>query len=253
MHAAQIQPAWKNEPAEPAGVMVGSDAQQEWLLPWWYECYHSYNRYPIEFADFGMTEEGRQFCATRGRLIEVRDLPFKMAWYAKPFAILETKFEHCLWLDNDCEARGSLELLFSFAKQCFTSGAEQDMTLSRDPYGGPQFARGLYDDEIRYTSAPIISRHGNPLGPLWARYCLIMSDYCLGDQHALCRAIYLNQGETRIGEFPKGYIQLRLGGEPGDALVMHWTGPAGKSIIKRKIAEAGRLPVQADAAMEEIL
>jgi len=247
MDTARLNPTWTNSPSEPAGVMVGSDAKQEWLLPWWYECYYRHNRCPIEFVDFGMSPKGRQFCAARGRLIEARDLPFKQIWYAKPFAILETRFEHCLWLDNDCEVRGPLPIAPA------NSGAPLDMVLARDPYGGPQFLQGLYADEIRYTSAPSVSRHRNELVPIWAYYCLVMSDYCLGDQHALCRAIYLNKRSIRIGEFPPGYVQLRLGGDPGNALVMHWTGPAGKAIIKQKIADSPSLRVQVGPAMETLL
>ena len=99
------------------GIIVGCDANQEWLLPWWWEHYSAWNRYPVVFIDFGMTTEGIAFCQQRGSclplgpilLMEKSIRSFKkraiweqhygkalwhrrMIWFKKPFALLRAPF-----------------------------------------------------------------------------------------------------------------------------------------------------------------
>lgn len=52
------------------GVLIGCDRGQEWLLSWWRDKYRAHDRFPVAFLDFGMREEARNWCASRGQLIE---------------------------------------------------------------------------------------------------------------------------------------------------------------------------------------
>ena len=69
-----IHPAcqWqKTTPTKEKGILVGCDSKQEWLLEWWYERYSAENQFPVTFADFGMSEKAKAWCARHGELIEV--------------------------------------------------------------------------------------------------------------------------------------------------------------------------------------
>ncbi len=112
------------------GIIVGCDANQEWLLPWWWSHYSKCNTYPVVFIDFGMTSEGIVYCQQRGTCIPLGAIPLsakpirslkkrtlweqqyspalwrqRMIWFKKPFALLISPFPFSLWLDLDCRFR----------------------------------------------------------------------------------------------------------------------------------------------------
>lgn len=60
---------------EPFGILVGSNARQEWLLSWWWENYRRHNNDPVSFVDFGLSAEKKEWCKERGRLISLRMPP----------------------------------------------------------------------------------------------------------------------------------------------------------------------------------
>ena len=51
----------------PKGIIVASDMQQEWLLPWWWEHYTRFNSFPVAFIDFGMSKERENGVKSEGR------------------------------------------------------------------------------------------------------------------------------------------------------------------------------------------
>ena len=53
------------------GVIVGSDANHEWLLVWWWENYSRFNSLPVAFVDFGMSPESRKWCQERGLIVDL--------------------------------------------------------------------------------------------------------------------------------------------------------------------------------------
>lgn len=126
------------------GVLVGCDAKQEWLLSWWYSHFRKHNpACNIAFADFGMSEEARNWCKDKGTLIPVPMIstgplidgfPYlgkkwemyifdksawppvsdRKYWFLKPAAIGLSPFHRTLWIDLDCKIRGNLNPLLSF-------------------------------------------------------------------------------------------------------------------------------------------
>ena len=89
-----------------SGILVASDREAEWLLPWWIELYRACNTLPIAFVDLGMTSEACAFCKAHGSIITLKEscivsaeypaiwetsygksyAKARQAWFQKPFA-----------------------------------------------------------------------------------------------------------------------------------------------------------------------
>lgn len=122
------------------GIVVGSDITLEWLLPWWWENYRKYNDFPVIFVDFGMSRDMKKWCKERGAVIRIPPIELfvaekkeidpslklewekkygcsvwedRKAWFKKPLACLQSPYHRSIWVDLDCEVRGSLRELFS--------------------------------------------------------------------------------------------------------------------------------------------
>lgn len=53
------------------GIIVGCDQGQEWLMSWWWSHYRKHNKYPVTFADFGLSDRARKWCSERGEVMQV--------------------------------------------------------------------------------------------------------------------------------------------------------------------------------------
>jgi len=51
------------------GVLTGCNAEQEWMLKWWWGNYSKQNNYPVTFCDFGMSLGARKWCETKGNVL----------------------------------------------------------------------------------------------------------------------------------------------------------------------------------------
>lgn len=94
------------------GVVVGADAQQQELLPWWWINYKLHNKTPLAIADFGMDETYSAWCKERAPVISLKNTLGKKAWFKKPGAILHSPFDTTLWIDADCLVREDISPLF---------------------------------------------------------------------------------------------------------------------------------------------
>lgn len=223
---------WANaRPSAERGVVVGLDSAQEWLLPWWWSNYAKYNDLPVHFADFGMSQEVRRWCESRGTLSEPIALDC-YGYFKKPLALLQSPFRQGVWLDTDCEVRGALGPLFEFC-------AEGGIGMAPDR-GTPQRCReAMPRDAPIYNSGVLAFNHGDPAVPQWASMTLALrSDRPgdarygqPGDQETLALTLR-RYAEGRIREIPKEILRLRLSDGDGPCLVMHWTGPVGKQHIR---------------------
>lgn len=226
------------------GVLVGCDQAQEWLLPWWWENYRQENSLPVAFADFGMTEQGKEWCALRGLLqpisldqykiasredIEAPLLaewektlsPFwgsRQAWFKKPFALLNTPFCQTLWIDLDCEVLGNIEPAFQY----IDPKSKMGLVRVTDP---PNVG-----DPVPYNSGVIAFDKSSPLLPKWAKSSLSQNHLFLSDQHALSRIIF--EESLPVGELPEIYNWLMCRGLNLSAVVMHWAAQWGKEYIR---------------------
>lgn len=192
------------------GVIVGSDLTQEWALPWWWERYRAHNNYPVAFIDLGLSLQMKDWCRQRGQLILLKVVDFtekvdpklargweafsgtqfwesRGAWFKKPFACLKSPFERTLWIDTDCEIRGSIKPLFSYASRPL------GLAVVRDPFD-------LFKPYPTYNSGVLSFRTANPLLQEWADSCLELHPHFQGDQDVL--AFFLSKKGIQADEIP---------------------------------------------------
>lgn len=195
------------------GVMIMCDKDQQWLLPWWFENYHTYNHLPVQVVDIGMDEKGVQFCKARGSYTKLPDLAMKN-WFKKPFALKLTQFKQTLFLDVDCEIRGSLFDLFEqFKGFCAVKDVHNNFSMSQDTL----------------NSGVILYDWGHPLIEVWAKKVV----ECCGTYHSDQQC--LDVIPKKYTELPPEYNWMRLKGPNDKAVIYHYTGPAGKAEIRKKI------------------
>jgi len=189
------------------------------MLKWWFRHYLKHNRYPIYFADFGVSRECKDWCSARGELINLRFRIHKRSWFKKPMAVLRTSAKKILWIDLDCEIRGDVGLLFKCIKENYIS-------VTLDPHNPWIKTKDVVASGIVGTA------HNNPLIIKWAEGCL-SAMRLRGDQEVLNAVIETRREQVLI--MPPEYQWLRIDGPNQDALIFHWTGVKGKDMIRRTL------------------
>ncbi len=234
-------------PSLKEGVIIGSDLTQEWILPWWWHHYKKSNQYPVTFIDFGMSSNAKAWCQTRGELIRlpVADIfvaekheiePSSVhswegtfgndfwirrnAWFKKPLACLLSPYHTSIWIDLDCEIRGSIQTLFNYADHPSGIALAKDI---HDPIGS---GKG-------YNSGVIVFKHGIPLIETWADEAFDANHLYAGDQDILTSIIV--DKNLAISELPLIYNWSRYSKENPDALIYHWHGRHGKTVIAKDL------------------
>jgi hypothetical protein len=84
---------WRSIQPEPIdGVIVGCDAEQEWMLTWWWMHYRLHNDYPVTFFNFGnLSPEAENWCRKKGALVDltaVNDVLFGSIWTVRCVLVL---------------------------------------------------------------------------------------------------------------------------------------------------------------------
>ena len=177
------------------GVITGADRQQEWMLPWWWDCYRKYNMLPVAFADFGMTEQACAWCRERGEVFRVEfpeecyvpksAIPperiaiwesiyrperlwiSRKAWFMKPIAMLMSPFSRSVWIDLDCEVRGPLKDIF---QQCeCESGISEALEPEQSMEKQVRFGL-LKPGQKLYNSGVVVYKKGALPIQEWARW-----------------------------------------------------------------------------------
>jgi len=207
------------------GVLTACDNNGEWMLPWWWEHYSAHNTLPVAFADLGMTDDARRWCAERGIVIEVERPADVKGWYLKPFAILASPFESTLWLDTDCEVRGDVSPVYDYAGEI--PGLCRDFTYEK------RRGRGLMPGERLYMSGLVAVKHGSQLIREWARATLLRWSQHDGDGPILNSVI--RSAGVNPPVVPPKYHHARCEGDDAKVLIMHWSGPPGKAHIREAI------------------
>lgn len=248
---------WGSQTTNFQGVVIASDAKQEWMLPWWWKNYSRYNTYCVTFIDLGLSEEAREFCKEKGQLIEIPPIPLvgtkevvsketskfweslsdgrswwekRSLWHKKPIALLQTPYERTIWLDTDCEVKGSLEPLF----QKITS--TQNILICKDPEILQQEARKkgfILSDEILFNSGVIGFVKGSSHIFEWAKKTVEEHAFYFGDDTLLSRLIYENNWTVEPLDSLYNWRDL-VQGPHLDAKISHWAGEAGKFFISLK-------------------
>ena len=219
---------WTREKSQAqAGVVTGADSQMEWALPWWYENFKKHCGLPVVFADFGMSPKAKKWCADRGAVIDLTD-GSGLAWFKKPRAILQSPFDTTVWIDIDCEVRGDILPIVEAAK----TGVAVTEDLPT------QFNSGLRKGNP-YATGVVGASRGDGLITSWAQTIVLEQANFRGDQEAFNSYVGRVEkagGKPGIVVMDPKYQWLRLqiaqdGHDNPDAVIVHWTGPAGKQHI----------------------
>jgi hypothetical protein len=239
---------WRPDPiSEKNGIVVGSDLTQEWLLPWWWKHYSTYHSYPVGFVDFGMSETMKAWCREHGELIPllVADIfvadkqeidptlvkemekacgknfwPCRHAWFKKPLACLQSPFYKSIWIDLDCQIRGSISRLFDLC--------EEHLAIAVDPC-----------HSLSYNSGVMVFKQGLDIIETWADQAFDRNHEFRGDQDVLSAIIH--EQAVKITEIPAIYNWSRCSQPNPDAVILHWHGPQGKSEIVHQIMKMNLL------------
>jgi hypothetical protein len=225
----------------------------ERLLPWWYDHLSTHNRYPICFADFGMSEKAKRWAAQRGRVVDVTCLPFKLqqvpterqkrwsawgkrlpalrsAWFKKPLACRQFPFAYNLWLDLDCQVLGSLSPLFHTLWM-----SEYEMALAPEadlPVPHPLSFGYTFSGEVTYNSGVIAFRRNAELVERWWQRVSSSNGEFLGDQDALSREIFVSG--IPVLDLPGGYNWRRATQIDPAAVIVHYCAEQ-KSAIRAEL------------------
>ena len=222
------------------GVIVASDQNLEWLLPWWWERYSACNAFPVVFIDFGMSLEKKIWCEERGLVIPLKEevlekkIPEKVyiawkgiygesygqmrkVWFKKPSACLLSPFEETLWLDLDCEILDSVEPLFSYLHK------EKEVAVAL--YAIAE-ASGFV-----CNSGVLVFKKDSVFMQEWASRSLLESEKYWGDDYLL--TAILSQEVGRVAILPDIYNWRLSEGLPMNAKIIHWCGEWGKSCIEK--------------------
>lgn len=244
---------------ESIGVLVGSDASQEWLLPWFYVHFRKYNPdCPIVFADFGMSSEARNWCEERGSLQSVPAIsiesaekpgvlfqgefwqewkldisswaPGRLVCFRKPLALAESPFKRTLWLDLDCQVRGDLESLFAMALS--SDG------LAAAPCGSFCHVNNLSRKRVflidKYNTGVILTEKASPILEQWVSLIEGRVSF-LTDEGSL--SFLVDRKEMQITEIPYLYNwPVHAWGENEEALIYHWLGREAKCRLRTLVA-----------------
>jgi len=227
------------------GVLVGSDGNSEWLLPWWWKHYARYNALPVAFANFGMSREMKAWCRERGELISVPppEAPIagkgafsartvrrwestyshspkvwgvRNAWFQKPRAFLRSPFSLTLWVDLDCEVCGPLQAVFDRFDR------EKEISLVRE-MSSPRWTG--------YNSGVALFKKEAPVLREWEDLCRRAHKKYMGDQNVLSHLI--RKGRAAFQELPEEFNWPMYNGYRQGALIYHWVGTWGKEHIQK--------------------
>lgn len=242
------------------GILVGADITQEWLLPWWWDHYSKHNSYPVAFIDFGLSFEMKEWCKERGTLIALRMADFvpmpddnhkrqveaempemknflwdkRVVWFKKPFACLSTPFDQTIWIDADCEIKGSLEPIFSYCRP-------SKIAIAQDIFNKLPNMIGKISYTI-YNSGVVAFESIPPLVHEWAKNALEKSGGFLGDQELLSWLV--RERKELVEELPLtfNYFHYDLFPRPENVLIQHWAGNDKSEIQKQINEKKGSLP-----------
>ena len=200
-------------------IVTGCDEKTEWQLPWFLENYYSWNTIPLIVADFGMTQQMKDYTKTtpiKGLLEKNVTLDFDKGWFFKPITMYSTPAKEAFWVDTDCEILGNLEFMFRYIKP-----NKLCMAIDR-PW--------LKRRKEEWYNSGVVGWRGKPdILRMW-----------VGDQEVLHEMLNPITRMTYITELPNEYNWLRLqiehdNEDSSKKKIMHWTGEKGNDRIRGKI------------------
>lgn len=204
--------------------LTGCDSNQEWLIPWFLSHIRKYTSLPIFFCNFGDVSQ---------QSIDLFDGTVSLShsashWFYKPQALMNSSADKTVWIDLDCQVKGSIDEIFSYIEP-------NRLAMAVDQPWSKRM------NTIWHNSGIVgISRPHPPILTRWEQAC--RDNPIRGDQETL-HFLMTSELDKRIhiSDIPNKYNVLRLqiddGSVPSDVRVMHWTGTRGKDEIRRQMNE----------------
>ena len=135
-------------------------------------------------------------------------------------ACLLSPYEKTIWIDSDCEIRGSLQPLFN---------------LSDHPSGMAIATEFIHpaNQTIGLNAGVIVFKRDIPLIEQWADQSIESNHLFAGDEDVL--AAIINEKKIEVNTLPLLYNWSRCREINPDAIVVHWHGKYGKATIAHQI------------------
>jgi len=217
------------------GVLTGCNAEQEWMLKWWWENYSKHNDYPITFCDFGMSLGARKWCETKGNIlsfdpksistdknhsapwsnkVSLSTLNKRSVWFSKPLILSQSPYNKTLWTDVDCEILKDITPLFEMTESI------DGFAIAYDTEENTKHARkyNLLKANVQALQAGVIVfKKTSPVISAWIDHCLKHIDTEASDQTALSHlfakkpfdiTILSNKYNWLISEFSSEHIAI---------------------------------------------
>jgi len=93
--------------------LTGCDEKTDWMLEWWFTEYSKHNSIPVIFADFGVSDEMREYVEKNfAHVIKLNSHKDK-AWFLKPQSMINASklAKKVCWIDTDCHVLRSIPSL----------------------------------------------------------------------------------------------------------------------------------------------
>ena len=210
--------------------VTGCDANTEWMLPWFMRRYKQFNKMPIMFADFGISEEAMKYVDEHFDLIINMKTVVDKGWFKKPKTMINASkhSEYTCWIDTDFEILDELESVFNYVEPHRIAMVEDKPWTKRRSPNLPYYNSGI----VAFHECPQILHQ-------WAWH--VEKNPQVGDQETL-HAMWDSPLSQRIyiTDIPNEYNWLRLQLEHDNQnssrkKAIHWTGQKGKDRIKGMI------------------
>jgi hypothetical protein len=242
---------------EEDGIIVGTSKGQEWLLPWWWMHLRAHNDYPVTFIDFGdLSDDALSWCRSRGTVIKL-DLidnfivkkddidpqkarlwesmiphiwQFRFTYYKKPFALLKSPYSRTVWIDLDCQIRGSLKPLFPL---CANEGGIALIPEHEGQQQASQHRGFLEPGELMYNAGVIVFKRGSKIVEEWAKQSRDKNHLFPSDQQLLANILHtLKLSFNNLSPLYNWTVDQGLN---PNAAIIHWFTAEGKEILKKQI------------------
>jgi len=204
--------------------LTGCDKKTEWMLPWFVENYKKYNDLPIIFADFGCSNQVKEYASKQFHAIINFTNTELRGWFMKPLAMVNCPAVDTVWVDTDCEILSDISDIFKLIKNEKLLMAEDHPLIKRRK-------------EIWHNSGVVGFRNKPRILKAWLEQ--VKNKQMVGDQEVLHSILNPITRMTYIEDLPKEYNWLRIhiddGFDSPNKKIMHWTGPKGKIKIRSKM------------------
>lgn len=235
------------------GVIVGTSQRQEWLLPWWWMHFRLFNNHPVTFVDFGdLSAPAAEWCRKRGDVVKL-DLSdsfmakkeeidpqqaavwekmqpnvwtLRFTWYKKPFSLLKSPYRRTVWLDLDCQVRGSIQPMFELCENegGFAAAPEHQ------PSQNLNMQRGMIaPGQTMYNAGVLVFHQNSKIVQEWADRSIDQNRRHCSDQQLM--AVVLNARKYAFTSLSPFYNWTADRGCTPDVVILHWWGDAGKQAI----------------------